>query len=56
MRRLIELIKKNASIKSKTLVRRIELLKSDDKDIRQDYNPKTARYKSLKDLDGLISR
>ena len=56
MRRLIELIEKNASIKSKSLVRKIELSKSDVKDGKEDYNPKTARYKSLKDLDNLFSR
>lgn len=54
MRRLIELIEKNATVKSKTLIRKIELLKSDTTDGKQDYNPKTARYKSLKDFDSIF--
>ncbi|HOY11553.1 MAG TPA: hypothetical protein PLY70_00370 [Saprospiraceae bacterium] len=56
MRRLIEFIEKNATAKSKSFIRKMEIIKTEDQNqTKGDYNPKTARYKSLKDLDNLFS-
>jgi hypothetical protein len=56
MRRLIEFIEKNATAKSKSFIRKMEIIKTEDQnDTKNDYNPKTARYKSLKDIDNLFS-
>lgn len=56
MRRLIKFIEKNATTKSKSFVKKMEILKSDElEQSNNDYNPKTARYKSLKNLDNLLS-
>jgi len=55
MKKLLEMVERNAQLKSRNFAIKMENQKRGEEDLlKADYNPKTARSKSLKNIDRIF--